>query len=253
MNDHRPDGQRLAKIIARSGLASRREAERMIVAGRVKVGQKTIESPAFNVTNPDDITVDDQSLPAPQPTRLWRFHKPVGLVTSTADCRHRPTVFDSLPADLPRLISIGRLDINSEGLLLLTNDGDLKRRLEHPSNGWLRGYRVRVRGMVGERGLERLCTGVVSDGERLGPIEASVDRRLGANAWMTVALRQGRNREVRRALSVIGLDVSRLIRISFGPFSLGDLASGQVEEVPGRELRKRLGAPADIRKRGPEG
>lgn len=241
MSAEAPPGERIAKRLARAGLASRREAERMIEAGRVTVNGKRIDSPALNVTAADRISVDGRRVAEPEPARLWRYHKPEGLVTSARDEQGRPTVFAALPEEMPRVMSVGRLDIASEGLLLLTNDGTLKRRLELPSTGWLRRYRVRVRGTPTEESLEPLRRGVVIGGERFRPMEVRLDRQQGRNAWLTVGLREGRNREVRRAVEEVGLVVNRLIRISYGPFQLGKLAPGGVEEVPPRVLADQLG------------
>ena len=236
---------RIAKVLARAGLASRREAEAIITAGRVSVNGKRIDSPALNVGPQDRITVDGKPLPQPEPARLWLYHKPLGLVTTTRDDEGRPTVFESLPEELPRVVSVGRLDLNSEGLLLLTNDGELKRKLELPSTGWLRKYRVRVNGTPDDTMLIPLRRGVTIDGERFQPMEIAIDRQKGANAWLTIGIREGRNREIRRALTQIGLSVNRLIRISYGPFQLGTLARGAVEEVKARVLREQLGGPAE--------
>lgn len=236
-----PEGERIAKRLARAGVASRREAERMIDAGRVSVNGQRIWSPALNVTAKDKITVDGAALAAPEPPRLWRYYKPVGLVTSARDEKGRDTVFDHLPRDLPRVVSVGRLDLNSEGLLLLTNDGEVKRRLELPSTGWLRRYRVRVHGSPTEAGLEPLAKGMTVEGERFRPMQVRIDRQQGANAWLTIGLREGKNREIRRALETLGFSVNRLIRISYGPFELGDLAEGAVEEVRPRVLSDQLG------------
>ena len=234
-------GGRIAKVLARAGLASRREAEAMILAGRVEVNGKRIDSPALNVTPADRILVDGKPLAAPEPARLWLYHKPLGLVTTARDEKGRETVFDTLPEGLPRVMSVGRLDISSEGLLLLTNDGELKRRLELPSTGWLRKYRVRVNGTPQDKMLEPLRKGIVIEGERFQPMVVTIDRQQGANAWLTVGIREGRNREVRRTMEAVGLAVNRLIRISYGPFQLGDLAPGAVEEVRSRVLRDQLG------------
>ncbi|HMQ92814.1 MAG TPA: pseudouridine synthase [Amaricoccus sp.] len=236
-----PPSERIAKRLARAGLASRRGAEAMIAEGRVAVNGKVIDSPALNVTAADRIAVDGRPLGAPEPLRLWRYHKPAGVVTSARDEKGRPTVFAQLPPDMPRVVSIGRLDLTSEGLLLLTNDGDLKRRLELPSTGWMRKYRVRARGAPSDESLEPLRRGVTIDGERFQPMSLRIDRQQGGNVWLTVGIREGRNREVRRALESVGLVVNRLIRTSYGPFLLGDLAPGAVEEVRPKVLQDQLG------------
>jgi 23S rRNA pseudouridine2605 synthase len=240
-----PQGDRIAKVIARAGRASRREAERLIAEGRVAVNGKVIDSPALNVSEADRITVDRQPLAAPEAPRLWLYHKPAGLVTTTRDEKGRPTVFDNLPEDLPRVMTVGRLDLNSEGLLLLTNDGGIKRRLELPATGWLRKYRVRLKGAPTEADFEPLRAGLTVEGERFQPMEVTLDRQQGANAWATVSLREGKNREIRRAMEAIGLTVNRLIRVSYGPFRLGELKPGAVEEVKARVLRDQLGLPKE--------
>src|SRR4051794_21448343 len=219
-------GDRIAKVIARAGLASRREAEAWIAAGRVSVNGKAISSPALNVTARDRIAVDGNPLPRRSRTRLFRYNKPRGLVTTHSDPEGRPTIFRALPKHLPRLISIGRLDMNTEGLLLLTNDGGLARVLELPATGWLRRYRVRVFGRVTQETLDGLKKGVVIEGVHYGPIEATLERQLESNAWIELGLREGKNREVRRVMESLGLKVSRLIRVSYGPFELGDVAEG---------------------------
>ncbi len=234
-------GERVAKRIARAGLASRREAERLIAEGRVAVNGRPLKTPAVTVGPDDAVTVDGQKLPEKEPTRLFLFHKPKGLVTTARDPQGRPTVFSRLPENLPRLVSVGRLDINTEGLLLLTNDGGLARILELPSTGWLRRYRVRVHGTVDEASLLRLAEGVTVDGVRYGPIEARLERRQGSNAWIMMGLREGKNREVKKVLAALGLEVTRLIRVSFGPFQLGELKPGAVTEVRGKVLRDQLG------------
>jgi len=234
-------GERIAKVIARAGLASRREAEAWIVAGRVAVNGSVISSPALNVTAADQIAVDGAPLRARERTRLFLYHKPRGLVTTHSDPEGRDTIFRALPRNLPRLISIGRLDINTEGLLLLTNDGGLARVLELPATGWLRRYRVRALGRVRQEALDRLRGGITLDGIRYGPIEATLDREQGANVWMTFSIREGKNREVRKVLDSLGLKVNRLIRVAFGPFDLGDLDDGAVREIETSELRAKLG------------
>ncbi|MHA6344547.1 pseudouridine synthase [Roseivivax sp. CAU 1761] len=239
-----PPGDRIAKVIARAGVASRREAEKLIEAGRVAVNGKRIDSPALNVTPADTVTVDGKPLAAPEAPRLWLYHKPAGLVTTTRDEQGRPTIFDRLPEDLPRVMSIGRLDLTSEGLLLLTNDGGVKRKLELPSTGWLRRYRVRVRGTPDDAALEPLRKGISVEGERFQPMIVTLDRQQGGNAWLTIGLREGKNREIRRAMEALGFTVNRLIRISYGPFQLGTLASGAVEEVRPKIVRDQLGLAA---------
>ena len=234
-------GERIAKVIARAGLASRREAEAWIVAGRVAVNGSVISSPALNVTAADQIAVDGALLRARERTRLFLYHKPRGLVTTHSDPEGRDTIFRALPRNLPRLISVGRLDINTEGLLLLTNDGGLARVLELPATGWLRRYRVRALGRVRQDALDRLRGGITLDGIRYGPIEATLDREQGANVWMTFGIREGKNREVRKVLESLGLKVNRLIRVAFGPFDLGELDDSAVREIETSELRAKLG------------
>ncbi|WP_306115919.1 MULTISPECIES: pseudouridine synthase [unclassified Roseovarius] len=241
MSTKTPEGDRIAKVIARAGIASRREAERMIEAGRVTVNGKTIDRAALNVTAKDRITVDGRALGDPDPPRLWLYHKPTGLVTTTRDEQGRTTIFDELPEDLPRVMSVGRLDLNSEGLLLLTNDGGIKRKLELPSTGWLRKYRVRVKGRPADDTFEPLRKGLEIDGERFQPMTVTLDRQQGANAWATVSIREGKNREIRRAMEAVGLSVNRLIRVSYGPFQLGQLKPGEVQEIRPRILRDQLG------------
>jgi 23S rRNA pseudouridine2605 synthase len=234
-------GQRIAKVIARAGLASRREAEAWIAAGRVAVNGTTIASPAVDVTGADRIAIDGQPLPERERTRLFLYHKPRRLMTTHADPRGRPTIFQNLPRDLPRLISVGRLDFNTEGLLLLTNDGALARLLELPATGWLRRYRVRAHGAITQQKLDGLRAGLTVDGIHYGPIDATLDRQQGSNVWLTLGIREGKNREIRNVLGHLGLSVTRLIRVSFGPFQLGELDEGQVEEVRTRVLREQLG------------
>jgi 23S rRNA pseudouridine2605 synthase len=234
-------GERIAKVVSRAGLASRRDAEEWIVQGRVSVNGRVINSPALDVTSRDVIAVDGKPLPERERTRLFMFHKPRGLMTTHADPEGRPTVFDNLPEGLPRLISIGRLDFNTEGLLLLTNDGGLARVLELPDTGWLRRYRVRAHGEVTQDQLDALKKGVEVDGVKYGSIDAVLERDQGANVWLVFAIREGKNREVRNVMAHLGLEVNRLIRVSYGPFQLGELAEGQVEEVKTRVLREQLG------------
>lgn len=232
---------RIAKFLARAGVASRREAERMIENGRVKLNGKVLESPAVNVTEKDKIEVDDKPIGAIERTRLWLYHKPSGLVTTNNDPEGRKTVFEQLPEDLPRVVSIGRLDINTEGLLLLTNDGGLARTLELPSTGWLRRYRVRAHGKIDQKKLDELKDGIAVDGVLYGSIEASLDRVQGSNVWITMGLREGKNREIKVVLGALGLDVNRLIRLSYGPFQLGEIGEGTAVEIKGRMLRDQLG------------
>ena len=234
-------GQRIAKVMARAGVCSRRDAEAWIAEGRVAVNGEVLKSPAFNVSETDDVRVDGKKLAAPERTRLFLFHKPRGLVTTARDPEGRQTVFAVLPPDLPRLVAIGRLDINTEGLLLLTNDGGLARVLELPSTGWLRRYRVRAHGTIDQAALDRLSEGVTIDGIDYLGVEAKLDREQGANAWLTLGLREGKNREIKKILEHLGLAVNRLIRVSFGPFELGDLPEGEVMEVRTRVLRDQLG------------
>ncbi len=236
------DGERIAKVIARAGICSRRDAERLIEEGKVSVNGKVLASPALNVTQSDAITVDGEPLPRFEPTRLWRYHKPAGLVTTAKDPEGRTTVFERLPTDMPRVVSVGRLDINTEGLLLLTNDGELARLLELPATGWTRRYRVRAWGEIAQPDLDKLKDGIEVEGVRYGPIEARLDKVQGSNVWLTVALKEGKHREVKRVLGALGLSVNRLIRLSFGPFQIGDLAEGEVHQVPNRVLMDQLGA-----------
>ena len=233
-------GERIAKWLARAGVASRRDAERMIAEHRVRLNNQPVVHPATFVTEADLVTVDGVPVDAPERSRLWRYHKPAGLMTTHRDPEGRPTVFEQLPPQLPRVVSVGRLDLNSEGLLLLTNDGELARRLELPSTGWVRRYRVRVHGRPDERALAALARGVTVEGVRYGPIEAGLDAVKGDNAWLTVALREGRNREVRRVMAHLHLPVTRLIRVAYGPFQLGTLPRGAVDEVPARVVRDQL-------------
>ncbi len=235
------DGERIAKRLARAGLCSRRDAERWIAEGRVMVNGRLLDSPAVVVTAADRIVVDGKPLAAPEPTRLWLYHKKRGLMTTHRDPQGRPTVFESLPPGMPRVISVGRLDFNSEGLLLLTNDGALARKLELPATGWLRRYRVRVHGQVVDALLARLAQGITIDGVEYGAIQASVERQKGDNAWLIIGLREGKNREIRRVMEHLGYPVSRLIRVAYGPFQLGALLEGEAKEVPGKVLAEQMG------------
>lgn len=244
-----PGEMRIAKALARAGLCSRRDAERWIAEGRVSVNGETLASPARDVGPSDRILVDGKPLPTAEPVKLWRYHKPRGVVTTHRDPEGRPTVFEKLPADMPRVMSIGRLDFNTEGLLLLTNDGALARHLELPATGWLRRYRVRAHGKVTQADLDRLRTGVEVEGVRYGPVEATLEKEQGANVWLSIALREGKNREVRKVLGTLGLDVNRLIRVSFGPFQLLDLVPGAVDPVKRRVILDQLG-PAIARELG---
>ena len=239
--DGKPNGERIAKVIARSGLCSRRDAEVLIGEKRVSVNGTVIESAALDVSPSDKVLVDGSPLAVREPPRLWRYHKPKGRVTTHKDPEGRPTVFEALPEDLPRLISVGRLDFNTEGLLLLTNDGDLARHLELPSTGWARRYRVRAFGQIEQSTLDELAGGLRTGGVNYGPIEATLEREQGDNVWVTLLIREGKNREVRRIMEHLGLTVNRLIRISFGPFMLGELEPGQVEEVKTSILKDQLG------------
>lgn len=247
--DDTEKGERIAKRLARAGLCSRREAERWIAEGRVAIDGKTLTTPAVTVDESSHITVDGKPLPESEPTRLWRYHKPAGLVTSHKDPQGRPTVFERLPEGMPRVISVGRLDLNSEGLLLLTNDGELARRMELPATGWVRRYRVRVHGEPDPTQLAALEKGITVDGVAYGPIKALLDRQQGSNAWLTVSLKEGKNREIRRVMDHLGWSVSRLIRVAYGPFQLGLLESGEVDEIPSRVIKEQLGGkgrqPAD--------
>ena len=233
--------ERIAKRIARAGICSRRDAERLIEEGEVMVNGEVISSPALNVTAKDEIIVKGKKLAAPETARLWRYYKPRGLVVSAKDEKGRETIFDNLPENLPRVVSVGRLDIDSEGLLLLTNDGDLARHLELPATGWSRKYKVRVQGRVDEKQLETIRDGITVDGVRYGPIEARLEIQKNANAWLIISIREGKNREVRRIMEHLGHRVSRLIRLSYGPFQLGRLDKGEIEEIRPSILKEQLG------------
>lgn len=240
MTENAEKGERIAKRIARAGICSRRDAEKWIADGRISVDGQKLTSAAVIVTDKSVITVDGKPLPVKEPTRLWRYHKPSGLVTSHKDEKGRETLFEKLPDTMPRVVSVGRLDLNSEGLILLTNDGELARKLELPSNAWTRRYRVRVHGAPDNGQLEAMAKGLTVEGIKYGPIIATIDRLQGSNSWLTVSLNEGKNREIRRVMEHLGLPVNRLIRIAYGPFQLGYLAEGQVEEVPARVLRDQL-------------
>ena len=233
-------GERIAKWLARAGVASRRDAEKLVADGRVRLNNELVTHPATFISAGDIVVVNGAVVDAPERTRLWRYHKPVGVVTTHRDPQDRPTVFAKLPPDMPRVVSIGRLDLTSEGLLLLTNDGAVARKLELPATGWIRRYRVRVHGTPDQHRLAALAKGITIDGERYGAIDAGLDSRKGDNAWLTVSLHEGRNREIRRVMAHLGLAVTRLIRIAYGPFQLGTLPRGAVDEVAARVLRDQL-------------
>lgn len=235
------DGERIAKVLARAGVASRRDAEKLVEQGRVTVDGKTLSTPAVKVLEAQDIRVDGERIAKSEPVRLWRYHKPDTLVTTHKDPQGRPTVFEALPQTMPRVISIGRLDLTTEGLLLLTTDGGLARLLELPSTGWKRRYRVRAYGRTTEKALEALKDGLVVDGIEYGPVHAKIDSQQGGNTWLTIAISEGKNREVRTICRHLGLQVNRLIRTAYGPFQLGALAKGQVEEVTRKQLIEQLG------------
>ncbi len=234
--------ERLAKYMARCGVCSRRAAEELIRQKRVTVNGNIVDTPAYNVDGSEKILLDGEKLPQIEAVRLWIYYKPTGLVTTHRDEKNRPTVFSHLPEDMPRVISIGRLDLNSEGLLLLTNSGELSRKLELPSNGWARRYKVRVHGMVDADKLADLKNGIEVDGVKYGSIKAEVETVKGTNAWLLVTLTEGKNREIRKVMKALGLEVNRLIRLSYGPFQLGSLKEGEVREVPQKVLKEQLGA-----------
>ena len=238
--------ERIAKYLSRSGVCSRREAERLIAQHRVTVNGETVETPAFNVEGTENIRLDGEKIASPETTRLWLYHKLAGLVTSHKDTQGRPTVFDNLPEGLPRVISVGRLDLNSEGLLLLTNNGGLSRALELPQNGWSRRYRVRVHGFLNKDKLAELENVAVVDGVHYGPVKVTVDSEQGSNAWLSITLNEGKNREIRKLMKSVGLEVARLLRLSYGPFQLGSLKKGEVREVPQKVLREQLGGKFNL-------
>jgi 23S rRNA pseudouridine2605 synthase len=233
--------ERLAKFIARSGVCSRREAEELIKQKRVTIDGEIIDTPAYNVEGTEKILLDGEKLPQIEQTRLWLYHKPVGLLITHKDTESRATVFDNLPVGLPRVISVGRLDLNSEGLLLLTNSGELSRKLELPQNGWSRRYKVRVHGFINKKKLSDLSKGTTIDGIHYGPVKVEIESQNGTNSWLLVTLNEGKNREIRKLMKSIGLEVARLIRLSYGPFQLGSLKKGEVKEIPQKVLKEQLG------------
>jgi 23S rRNA pseudouridine2605 synthase len=247
--DDTASGERIAKVIARAGICSRRDAEKLVAEGRVAVNGEPITTPATKVGGFDVVSVDGKPLTEPEPARLWRYHKPPGLVTTHKDPQGRATVFANLPKSLPRVVSVGRLDFNSEGLLLLTNDGDLARRLELPAAGWTRRYRARLFGKVNQADLDRLATGITIGGVRYGSVIADLERSKGVYSWALVSLKEGKNREVKRVMEHIGLKVARLIRVQFGPFHLGHLEPGKTEEIPAKLWREHLGIGRKRKKR----
>ena len=234
-------GERIAKVIARAGICSRRDAEKLIAEGRVALNGEKVTTQGVRVGQNQVVSVDGKPLAEPDPARLWRYHKPSGFVTTHRDPQDRPTVFANLPKSLPRVVSIGRLDFNSEGLLLLTNDGDIARRLELPASGWPRKYRVRLFGKINQQDLDKLAEGITIDGVKYGPIVADLERSKGVHAWASVTLKEGKNREIKRVMESLGLRVARLIRVQFGPFHLGQLEPGAVEEIPAKLWREHLG------------
>ncbi len=238
--------ERLAKFMARSGVCSRRDAEKLIEQKRVTVNGEIIDTPAFDVGGSEKILLDGEKLPEIEQTRLWLYHKPAGLLTTHKDTEARATVFDHLPAGLPRVISVGRLDLNSEGLLLLTNNGELSRKLELPENGWSRRYKVRVHGVINKKKLADLANGTMVDGVNYGPVKVELESQNGTNSWLIVTLNEGKNREIRKLMKSIGLDVARLIRLSYGPFQLGSLKKGEVREIPQKVLKEQLGSKINL-------
>ena len=238
--------ERLAKFMARSGVCSRRDAEELIKQKRVTVNGEIVSTPAYNVEGTEKILLDGEKLPEIEQTRLWLYHKPAGLLTTHKDTEARATVFDHLPAGLPRVISVGRLDLNSEGLLLLTNNGELSRKLELPENGWSRRYKVRVHGFINKNKLADLAKGVTVDVVNYGPVKAELESQNGTNSWLIVTLNEGKNREIRKLMKSIGLEVARLIRLSYGPFQLGSLKKGEVREIPQKVLKEQLGSKIEL-------
>ncbi len=249
MDDTDNKGERIAKVMARAGVCSRRDAEKLIGEGRVTLNGQPVTSPATKIAGPALIAVDGKPIAEPEQTRLWRYHKPAGLVTTHRDPQGRPTVFQNLPSGLPRVLSVGRLDVNSEGLLLLTNDGEIARRLEHPAAGLQRTYRVRLFGRIDQAALDRLAEGITVDGVRYGPVVADLERSKGAYSWVQVRLKEGKNREIKRLMEHLGCRVARLIRIQYGPFHLGQLPEGAVEEIPAKLWRQHLGIGRKARAR----
>lgn len=239
--------ERIAKFIARSGVCSRRKAEELILQKRVTVNGETVVSPAFNVDGSEIIKIDGEKLSQAEQTRVWLYYKPVGIITSHSDEKGRPTVFESLPKEMPRVISVGRLDLNSEGLLLLTNNGELSRKLELPENGWSRRYKVKVHGRIVKSKLDELEKGVTFEGVRYAPIKIETNVEMTTNTWLTITLKEGKNREIRNLMKYAGLEVARLIRISYGPFQLGSMKKGEVREVNGKTLKEQLGSMFDIK------
>ena len=240
MNNQSPKGNRIAKVLSRAGIASRREAEKIILAGRVKVNGVVLVSPAFNVLDSDIILLDGNPIAEPDEERLWCFHKPADSITTAKDDKNRKTIYEYFPSNLPRVMPVGRLDLNSEGLLLLTNSGELKRKLELPSSELSRIYRVRVKGYPKEANLDLIRSGIVIEKEFFRPMKVSVDRQQGANAWLTIELKEGKNREIRRAMGELGMQVNRLIRIEYGPFKLGNLKRGELVEINNKSMRRSL-------------